>query len=180
MLPLAEKIGEEGFTLYETGSPWLIKYDESTRSSRLMLKQLADFHSQIWRSRLMLMWDYLPSCREIALSHCRAIIVQTMDRLQDWILHPDHIHIEWVRRMHKQQMSTFNQQMSQARSLFEQDDLSSQDFATALLALVQVTMYVLSTEDHAPWQREIQCYEDLYTIFLTEVPELKEPEDIIE
>jgi hypothetical protein len=81
--------------------------------------------------------------------------------------------------MHEQQMATFTRQMNQAQTLFEKDDLSSQEFVTALIALAQVTMYVLSTEDHAPWQREIQCYKDLYHVFLAEVPELEEPEEKI-
>src|SRR5690348_10943043 len=118
MLPLAEKIGEEGLTLHETGLPWLINYGDYTRSSQQLLEQLADFHSYLWRPRLVLMWDYLPSCREMAFTHCRAIINQVTARLQDWIQHPDAIHIEWVRRMHKEQMATFRQQLDQARWLF--------------------------------------------------------------
>jgi len=179
ILPLAEKIGEEGMTLNETGAPWLIRYDDSTRYSQQMLEQLADFHSHIWRSRIVLMWDYLPSCREVALAHCRSTSAQVANRLHDWMLHPDHIHIEWVRRMHTQQMARFNQQLGEAAALFGNDDLSSQAFATALTALAQVAMYVLSTEDKAPWEREIQLYQDLYQVFIKEVPELEEPEDML-
>lgn len=178
ILPLAEKIGEEGMTLHETGAPWLIRYDESTHYSRQVLEQLADFHSHIWRSRIVLMWDYLPGCREVAVAHCRSTTAQVTDRLHDWMLHPNHSHIEWVRRMHAQQMARFNQQLGEAAALFGNGDLSSQGFATALTALAQVAMYALSTEDKAPWEREIQFYQDLYQVFITEVPELEEPEDM--
>jgi hypothetical protein len=177
ILPLAEKIGEEGMSLRETGLPWLIRYDESTHYSQQMLEQLADFHSSIWRSRIVLMWDYLPSCREVALAHCRSVTTQVVEHLHDWVLHPDHVHIEWVLRMHAQQMATFNRQFGEAAALVGNDDLSSQAFATALTALAQVAMYVLSTPDTAPWEREIQFYQDLYQVFITEVPELEEPEE---
>lgn len=64
--------------------------------------------------------------------------------------------------MHAHQMATFNQQIGEAAALFGNGDLSSQEFATALTALAQVAMYVLSTEDKAPWEREIQFYQDLW------------------
>jgi hypothetical protein len=81
--------------------------------------------------------------------------------------------------MHDQQMATFIRQINQVQMIFEKDDLSSQEFVTALIALAQVTIYVLSAEDHVPWQKESQCYEDLYHVLLTAVPELEEPEEKI-
>lgn len=165
---LAQAIDEEAGSLREQAVEGLISIIDSSYAVQ-GLERLAESDSRIWHLQLALMWDYLPNCREAVLDRCRAALAGVMGRLQEWLLHPELIRIEWVRERHKQMLAEFVRETGEASSLLGNEDLTSIDFVRGLEALAKVAMYTRSTEAIEAWQAEIQLYQHLYEVFLAEI-----------
>ena len=100
---------------------------------------------------------------------CRAALAGVMGWLQEWLLHPELICVEWVRERHQQMLAQFVREAGEASILLGNEELTSIDFVRGLAALAKVAMYTRSTEEIEVWQAEIQLYQHVYEVFLAEI-----------
>jgi len=97
------------------------------------------------------------------------ILEEITRRLNDYLENPQKIQVEWVRRMYKETLPRFLKEIEEAHVLQGGEDLSSRNFVEGVAALAHVGMYVLATEEKAPWEVEITLYQNLYDVFIHEM-----------
>ncbi len=115
------------------------------------IAQLRTYGSSLWRQRLALMWDMLPSCRQAALQKCRQKLSPEWSRSVDlWIQDPD-----------------FNKCVKEANDLLMEDDLSSQQFVSLVTQLATIVSCVTNPLKHSALEAEQILYAHIYESFIT-------------